>query len=291
MSFVVRGEVPCVSASVRRSDSNCRVAMRLTVKPPIAKGAFSGHCLRMAKGKNEDARATAQQRDATKPKPTKTAGRGAEPRITRAEQRERSRTLILATARQLFAQRGFDGVRVDDIAVQAGVQRSLLLYYFKSKEDLWRVVVQEVAESFNAALHRNIQSYKKMEPRAALRQVLADSLDAFLEEPDFPRLLVKEGGTEGPRVRWLVENFNYVDVIYGDSDLKRYIGTSVVRDISFSALLSMAALGPLMEASLSRAAGRDRSGIFPMTSETKEEIVSVLMQMILSFEKASHKKE
>jgi AcrR family transcriptional regulator len=239
----------------------------------------------MAEHKNATARATGQQKHPSRPKPKKVAGgKGQKARITRAEQRERSRTVILATARRLFAERGFDGVRVDDIAVQAGVQRSLLIYYFKSKEDLWRLVVQEVAESFNAALHRNIQSYKALEPRAALRKNLIDSLNAFLDEPDFPRLLVKEGGTEGQRIQWLVENFNYVDVVYGDPGLKRYIGTSVMRDILFSVLLSMAALGPLMEASLSRAAGRVQSGIVPMKSETKEEIVSILMQMILAFE-------
>jgi AcrR family transcriptional regulator len=237
----------------------------------------------MAKHRNATAQATGQQKHVSKPKKV-AGGKGQRARITRAEQRERSRTVILATARHMFAERGFDGVRVDEIAIQAGVQRSLLVYYFKSKEHLWRLVAQEAAAAFNAALHRNTKSYKTLEPRAALKKNLIDSLNAFLDEPDFPRLLVKEGGTKGRRIQWLVKNFNYVDVVYGDPDLKRYIGESVMRDILFSVLLSMAALGPLMEASLSRAAGRVRSGIVPMKSEIKEEIVSILMQMILAFE-------
>lgn len=240
----------------------------------------------MANEKTATARATGQQKNTRKAGAMRVAvGNDQKARVTRAERRERSRAAILTTARQLFAERGFDGVRVDEVATQAGVQRSLLLYYFKSKEDLWRLVVQDAAEAFNAALHRNIQSYEKLNPRAALKRTLIDSLNAYLEEPDFPRLLVKEGGTEGPRIQWLVENFNYVDVVYGDPDVKRYIGTSVMRDILFSVLLSMAALGPLMEASLSRAAGRSRSGIVPMMDETKEEIVAILMQMILAIEK------
>ncbi|MBD3347508.1 MAG: TetR family transcriptional regulator, partial [Chitinivibrionales bacterium] len=43
---------------------------------------------------------------------------------------------ILNTAERLFAEKGFDGARVDDIAKSAGVNKALIYYYFKSKDDI-----------------------------------------------------------------------------------------------------------------------------------------------------------
>ena len=44
-----------------------------------------------------------------------------------------SKLRILRAAEAEFAQKGFDGARVDAIAAQAGVNKALLSYYFKSK--------------------------------------------------------------------------------------------------------------------------------------------------------------
>ena len=44
-----------------------------------------------------------------------------------------SRAAILNVAESLFAQKGFDGTRVDEIAAGAGVNKALIYYYFKGK--------------------------------------------------------------------------------------------------------------------------------------------------------------
>ena len=40
---------------------------------------------------------------------------------------------ILDAAREIFAQRGFSGARMQDIADQAGINKGLLHYYFRSR--------------------------------------------------------------------------------------------------------------------------------------------------------------
>jgi AcrR family transcriptional regulator len=58
-------------------------------------------------------------------------------RVTPSDRRAR----ILAAARDTFAQRGFAGARMDDIAVAVGISRSALYSMFDTKEALFRALV------------------------------------------------------------------------------------------------------------------------------------------------------
>ncbi|RYD61960.1 MAG: TetR/AcrR family transcriptional regulator, partial [Sphingomonadales bacterium] len=186
-------------------------------------------------------------------------------KVTRAEQRDRSMAAILDTAVRLFAERGFSGVSLDEIAAETGLRRSLILYYYRSKDELWRAAATRVSSAFNATFGEKMAAVRGAAGEARLHATLTASLDAFLEQPDLPRFMVREGGTQSARLQWLVEHFDYATVEYGSPALRDYVGTTIMRDTMFAILLSMAALGPLMEASLSQAAGRRRSGIHPMT--------------------------
>jgi len=207
-----------------------------------------------------------------------------ETKTGRAEQRERSRTRILESAVRLFAERGYEGVRLDEIASAADVKRSLILYYFNSKDELWRCAAKQVSAAFNAAMHAKIAKARGSSPVDALRATIAASLDAFLEEPDFAKFMVREGGMKGPRVDWLVAHFAYAEVGYGGPELQEYVGKTILRDVLFSIFLSMAALGPLMEASLSRVSRKNAPGVHPMTRKNKDELVSHLVRLITSIE-------
>jgi len=63
--------------------------------------------------------------------------------------REKTREMILTTAERVFAQTGLAGARTDLIAKAAGVNKALLYYYFKSKENLYEAVVEGHFRKFN----------------------------------------------------------------------------------------------------------------------------------------------
>jgi TetR/AcrR family transcriptional regulator len=60
-----------------------------------------------------------------------------------------TRAAILAAAEQIFAKSGLDGARTDAIAAEAGVNKALLYYYFKSKDGLYEAVVEDHFRDFN----------------------------------------------------------------------------------------------------------------------------------------------
>ena len=59
----------------------------------------------------------------------------------RKEERPRD---IVAAALEVFAERGFAGAKIEEIARRAGVSKGTLYLYFATKEDLFRAVVREV---------------------------------------------------------------------------------------------------------------------------------------------------
>ena len=62
--------------------------------------------------------------------------------------KENARSKILACAANIFAEKGFDGARVDEIAKMAGVPKSLIYYHFKSKEEIYDVLSLEFLNSY-----------------------------------------------------------------------------------------------------------------------------------------------
>jgi TetR/AcrR family transcriptional regulator len=53
---------------------------------------------------------------------------------------------ILTAAREVFFQKGFSGARMQDIADEAGINKALLHYYFRSKEKLFETIFREAFE-------------------------------------------------------------------------------------------------------------------------------------------------
>jgi AcrR family transcriptional regulator len=71
----------------------------------------------------------------------------------RAHARQRARKeRIVAVAMQHFAERGYDGVRIEEIAREAGVAKGAVFGYFTSKAGLFLAAYQAAARSFSSYL-------------------------------------------------------------------------------------------------------------------------------------------
>ncbi|MFG0228795.1 TetR/AcrR family transcriptional regulator [Achromobacter sp. 413638] len=71
---------------------------------------------------------------------------------TKAPAAVSKRDRILDAAQQLFAQGGFDGVSMRDIAAQAGVGLPLIVYHFETKQNLYRALFERFRTLLDARL-------------------------------------------------------------------------------------------------------------------------------------------
>ena len=118
-----------------------------------------------------------------------------------------TRGKILATALQVFAERGFDGARTRDIAEQAGANLGLITYYFQNKETLWR---EAVTHAF-AELQRELMTAAAADAGGNERRQLEHLVRTFVRfvarRPEFMRLMNDEGKRDSARMRWLTDRF------------------------------------------------------------------------------------
>lgn len=66
--------------------------------------------------------------------------------------RAESREQILSTARKLFAERGYEGCRVSDIARQADMSQGNIYWYFSSKGEILKAILAEGFEALGAMM-------------------------------------------------------------------------------------------------------------------------------------------
>jgi AcrR family transcriptional regulator len=64
-------------------------------------------------------------------------------RLSRAEQNERNRALVLAAARRVFLARGYHAATLDEIADEAGFSRGVVQSRFGNKADLFLALLEE----------------------------------------------------------------------------------------------------------------------------------------------------
>lgn len=107
-----------------------------------------------------------------------------------------TRAALLSTAIREFADKGFAGARVDEIASRAGVNKQLLYHHFGNKDDLYRVALETVYSEIREkekALHLG-----DLPPLEAMRTLIGYSFDYLLEHPEFIRLVNDENAQGAP---------------------------------------------------------------------------------------------
>lgn len=97
-----------------------------------------------------------------------------------------NRPRLLATALELFAQRGYDATGVQDVAAAAGVTKPTLYHYFGSKRGLLEALIAERSADFLSEL-RGATAYEGDLPLAIMRVVTA-YLTFARRQPEFYRL-------------------------------------------------------------------------------------------------------
>jgi len=102
---------------------------------------------------------------------------------------------VLQSARSIFIQKGFEGARMQEIADHAGINKGLLHYYFKSKQNLFQAVFKEVLRQFIPKLNHILNGEKDI--KGKIKEFVHIYIDLLLENPYLPAFVLSEINLKG----------------------------------------------------------------------------------------------
>ena len=101
-----------------------------------------------------------------------------------------SEMAILTAARKVFTQKGYAAARMDDIAKEAGINRALLHYYFRSKERMFDIIFEQRMAEFFSGLAQIIFSDQSITDK--IRSIVEHDIDMVIAQPDLPIFIMQE---------------------------------------------------------------------------------------------------
>lgn len=97
---------------------------------------------------------------------------------------------ILNAAKNVFLKKGMDGARMQEIADEAGINKALLHYYFRTKERLFQAIFKEAFQKFFPQVEEiftlNVSFQEK------IRMFIARYMDLLIENPYLPAFILSE---------------------------------------------------------------------------------------------------
>ncbi len=115
---------------------------------------------------------------------------------------------IFESATEVFIEKGMDGARMQDIANHAGINKSLLHYYYRTKEHLFNAVFEMIAG----------QMFKKFAPVFDENVSLEDKIRFFFREhiafmqknPRLPAFILNELHRNPERIKRIIQGIDII---------------------------------------------------------------------------------
>jgi AcrR family transcriptional regulator len=149
---------------------------------------------------------------------------------------------IFESATEVFIEKGMDGARMQDIADHAGINKSLLHYYYRTKDHLFNAVFEMIAG----------QMFKKFAPVFDENLSLEDKIRFFFREhiaflqrnPGLPSFLLNELNRNPERIKKLIQNIdiNKIWTTLEKQHKEELVKYNITREIIPQLMTSIAAL-------------------------------------------------
>ena len=113
---------------------------------------------------------------------------------------------IIHSASKVFAEKGYHGSNLREIAQDAGINKAMLFYYFKNKENLYFSILslafQEILERSKKIYVNQKSSFEK------INEMIASFTQIYIKNKDF--FLIAMNEFESVKIMPLMKNSNYI---------------------------------------------------------------------------------
>jgi TetR/AcrR family transcriptional regulator len=111
---------------------------------------------------------------------------------------------ILEAAKKIFISKGMDGARMQEIADEAGINKALLHYYFRSKDKLFEAIFME---AFQKLIPNIIELMNSELPLfTKIKMFTGKYIETFIENPFVPGFIIHELSRDPDKIVNVIKN-------------------------------------------------------------------------------------
>jgi TetR/AcrR family transcriptional regulator len=136
--------------------------------------------------------------------------------------------IILEAARKVFIHKGFAGARMQEIADEAGINKALLHYYFRGKDQLFEAVFAQAVASFLPVIKNVLEA--EMPFREKIVKFVDTYVDILIANPHIPAFVIQELNTDPSRFVNKLKNYGINPLILFEQ-IKMDIDSGHIREI------------------------------------------------------------
>jgi AcrR family transcriptional regulator len=148
--------------------------------------------------------------------------------------------VILAAAKKIFIRKGMDGARMQEIADEAGINKALLHYYFRSKDKLFEAIFRDailhMVPSMMEMLQSDLPLFEKIEI------FTGNYIDAFIENPFIPGFIMHELSRDPSKIAVMVKNSGVNPDIFINQIDKEIIAGNIISINPYHLIVNMLAM-------------------------------------------------
>jgi len=108
----------------------------------------------------------------------------------RIRESNKTKEKIIDAARKLFSEKGFDGVSMEDIAQASGVRKSLIYYYFPSKEILFEEIWINVIDELEKDVFSEVDNESSISK--AIKRLIKKYVEFAMNKEEISKLIARE---------------------------------------------------------------------------------------------------
>ena len=152
------------------------------------------------------------------------------------EIRRRNVKKILLAAEKVFAEKGYGGTAMADIAEQAELPRSNLHYYFSTKDDLYRAVLLDLLEVWK----QDAQCFELFDdPRVVLSSYIRAKMNHSRTRPHGSKVWANEIIHGAPMLGKTLDDSLYTWAKMKEAKIRQWVEAKRILTVEPSALLYM----------------------------------------------------
>ena len=195
---------------------------------------------------------------------------------------EKTEDHILSAAEKVFQRKGMDGARMQEIANEAGINKAMLHYYYRSKRFLFEAVFNQafslIAPEINRVVNEEIPLFEK------IRKFTYSYIDFIQKHPYLPNFIIQELNRDSDFINVLQSRKGFPDFRNFQAQVEQEVRDGKIRPIKaeqlFIHLLSLN-IFPFLAAPLLKGFLKINDKTYKnLMEERKEEVANIIINYI-----------